>query len=511
MSRFTNPIRALAMSIALVCAAAAPTKAQAGCCDDFWSCAGAVASYGASCIIDEVNRKVGELRREAQEALTHGQQSITDASSLFNDRVSQAKQQAFGARDDLQQLFEAHKRLTATIQFRPNISANMTPATAAATSTGASVVSGALGVAGSSAPAPNAGTKVAAPNAINLPSAATTKVNPATVVQSTGVTMHLMPPDENELRAAIKRAEDYISSMQQQSQSKYLATISKVSNELEQMLVNDLRSVSDLMQRSVIGPLQGTLKSLERYDPTGLISLINNLISSVDAVVSVLDSQVLPAITALDDALQTKVDALAEPTNTLLGYADVMRAINPVLERLSKAPTKGDLEKLNKMLPPEPKTPIQLASMRSLAQLSSPTKVYSVKVTRLGFKPSHDKSKASIVKLASSLKSPSTQAAFQSKLSTSELSLYKNRADEALNKEFAGLTPSQRTGKQQALLSEAQRRFSSDPKALQEVEKLIKTAASAGPPAPTFGTNISQAVKDPVKIPPPTMTLPPKK
>jgi hypothetical protein len=88
--------------------------------------------------------------------------------------------------------------------------------------------------------------------------------------------------------------------------------------------------------------------------------------------------------------------------------------------------------------------------------------------------PAANSMKLALGPLSTQLKDPMLKTRLQPPADKAAL---KNRLDQYMGNEFAGLTGAPRATKRQQLLDEARRRFAANPQQVQEMERLINAAA----------------------------------
>src|SRR5512133_2010966 len=200
-----DPVRLRTYSIATVALVsvfplAAPLQA---CCDDFWSCVGAVASGGLTCAVESLVNSIRTLIQNVSRlASTLGQQAA--------DVVNLAKSELNGAAGDLRGLagqaegdFNAAAQLAQSVvneASRPQVMVpHVAPGVAAAATTAGT----------------RAGTVGVQPPGVR-PGATTATAKPATVGAvgaGTGVRVDQLPADPHDVTDALRRAKEAIDAL----------------------------------------------------------------------------------------------------------------------------------------------------------------------------------------------------------------------------------------------------------------------------------------------------------
>ncbi len=467
-----------------VAAMSIPNPAYA-CCDSFWSCAGAVATAGASCVIEELHKQADNLRKQAEQAIGLAKQNYDNYSNDINNKVSDAKASANAAIGDAPAALDASYGHIQSMLSRPKLITSVASLTNAAGDVGNTAA-----IAAAQMPQPNANSNRGAAKANtsgqlgvkqgSIGNSATGGSNSANAFPG-GVALNLMPPDESEVRRSLEQAQQFVDTLRNQARSKHIPQASNLVSQLDRAIVNDLRGINNLVQSIVFGPIQALINGLAQFDPTGITSLIATALSGLQTAINALDNEVFNALGTLDQLVIGKVDELANPVNSLLASADLAREIEKAVTALVNTPTKAELKKLQSLLPPQPRSFYEVAALtgfHATANVGAARSFRAKSVKPIG-KVSATEMKAPLAKLHAELNSPILKA----KLTASPASQFNaqqfgSKTDQLLAQEFAGMSPAQKTSKQQQLLSEARTRFGKDPKALQEVERLINQGAN---------------------------------
>jgi hypothetical protein len=215
------------------------------------------------------------------------------------------------------------------------------------------------------------------------------------------------------------------------------------------------------------------LRVLGMADPTGLTNLIAAAVTSLDAAATALDTEVFRAMQSLDDVIVGALGEVEGQVSELVARSGLAREIEARVNALSEQPSQAKLSELRAVLPSDPARILNASAIRSISGLNlSPAVRASLSMPKAA--PAANSMKLALAPLSNQLKDPMLKTRLQPPADKAAL---KNRLDLYMGNEFAGLAWAARAAKRQQLMDEARRRFASNPQQVQEMERLINTAA----------------------------------
>jgi hypothetical protein len=477
-----------------VIAMSLPNAAYA-CCDSFWSCAGAVASAGLSCVLEEIHRQADKLISSARNAIGLARKGYDDVNNDINNRINDAKNQANEAGGGaIAALDASYNNIQSTLN-RPAIVLNQAANNATQAIRNVTPGGGNAGLAGGTS---GTGSTGSAPSTNGNTGSSKSPNNPPLTMRP-GITgdvagakagtagsgnisvANMMPPDEQEVRRSLQQAQQFVDTLRTQARNTHVPKANNIISQLDGVLINELRNIANQVHSKVIGPLDDFIAKLAKYDPTGFASLIAAAISSIDSIVNLLQNEIFNSLSAVDNLVGSKIDELADPVNHLLASANLAQEIDKAAKALASTPTKAELKKLQSLLPPQPRSSFALAELSSMHMTANvgAARSFRAKKALHVAKSSIAAMQLPLANLSAELKSPLLQTKLTSNPSAQfNLQQFSSKTDQLLAQEFAGLSPAQKASKQQQMLSEARVKFGKDARALQEVERLINQGAN---------------------------------
>ena len=431
-------------ALALIGSLGVADVARAGCCDDFWSCLGAVASAGISCqvqgLIDTVKAMkqlvetvTNDLRTRTGDAIAQAQKAVTDAT---ND-AKQVREQALLALTNA--TARAHEIAN------PPKSA-MAPAVAA----------GAM--------AKPAGPAVAGPA-------------PQMQVQAPPmVAMQQKPADPKSVQDALARADAYM----QETRNKANAVQTDVANAERAAIDAAARHVRTAQQIGIdlaLAPLNLLRDSLldllthpERiFDPSAQTEAD---IQRITAEVPALFDRIATEVT------QEAIGNLDRVKGNLQQLQDSAAGGNAIVDAMQKVATsrmQSDLDALDRLVPRPPPTSAGMKVLVIPVGISSNHQQIATALARTESAklPVVIQHRAVIGDLASKWQSIKVRIKAPAQIEAASV----QKVDHDLGQMFAGKAKSDVDKKKQELLEEAKKRFANDPKTLEKVQRYIEAHA----------------------------------
>ncbi|GLH68499.1 hypothetical protein GETHPA_00320 [Geothrix rubra] len=443
---------------------AAPLRA---CCDDFWSCAAAVATGGLSCAVEDLINSVKTLITNVSRlASTLGQQAM--------DVVNLAKNELSGAANDLRNLagqaesdFNSAAQAAQTIVNEASRPQMIAPQAIGALATTA----GAGQRAGGGMVAPAGGARPAVP----------TPARTAAPAGATGV-MHFDPPvSPQDLLDALRRAQQAVDGLRPDV-TQPINQVRQFATQAEQQAAAAASSAANIAQTALLAPLQTLGNMLQDlvnhpehiFDPSKI----------VDDAITQITNQAITTMTQVHDAVMQQakgtLDMAQKPLQDALDRASVAKKIADAMQRLQRARSKSALDALNAVVPRQRVDVHMLVS-----QVAAATHPSGITALNLGqhhgmvlapfnrITASRLTARAAGAQMAAQLKGPWMQFKRIQAAPPKADPAARNRMEAELTQRFAGKSPAQAAAEKQALLNEARARFARDPKTLQKVEAML--------------------------------------
>jgi hypothetical protein len=446
--------------------------AARACCDGFWSCVGAVASAGLSCVIEEAQRAAVAILNLARTALSNANQTYTATIADLNARLNEARTNATNASNQaIASLNGSYQHIQTAIN-RPPV--NLGLAGTGATDKVREASPKAWGnqatpVAPGPAPDSALSNKNLAP-AVNLkPASQTVVVASAPGAISGAVAVQFA--DAAAVDRSVRLALTFTDTLRTQASNTHLPSALRISSTAQNALQKGIQDVEVIFRRHISSPLESIIGQLANFDPTGIVRLVAVLATSLDGVFAAVDRELTPPLAGLDTMLGEQMAQLEAAVNPILVAADLARQIDKAVLTVLSIPSPSNLKKLDALLPAQPKTPPDITALRGLHAVAN---IGLAPVFKAGpFKPANKSAmaiKTLLTPLSAQLKDPRIQAKFQVPKNPTE---YVNKTQQYLNAELAGLSGAQLAAKREQLLAQAHERFSKDPKTEQAARNFI--------------------------------------
>ncbi|GLH73950.1 hypothetical protein GETHLI_24520 [Geothrix limicola] len=477
-----NRVRALVATAAMAfMAVAVPLRA---CCDDFWSCVGAVATGGLSCVVEDLINSVKAMVQNVEHLVSTLAQQAADVVNL-------AKSELNGAANDL-------RNLAAQAESDFNHAASMAQSLVDhERMPGAMVAKNLPGGLGMATPAPGAAARpgmAVAPGKGGATKAPGTPMTPQGMAMAT--TVGEMPVDPKDVLAALNRAKAAIDGLRPDVAGP-LNSVRQFATTAEQQALAAASSAGNIAQSVLLSPLRtlgGMLTDLINhpqniFDPSRIVD---------DAITSV-TNQVIDTMNQVHDAVMTQakgtLDMARQPMQDLLDRSAAAKKMADAMDKLQKRRNKAALDALDGLIPRAPLPASQLAV--HVAGYTHPSGITALDRTMLqkGMLAPYNRLAASKLtartmgtQLGARIKKPWQDFKRMQASTGKPVPEAKPKVDAEIERRFAGRTPQQAEAEKRAMLAEARTRFGNDPKTLQKVVELIeghpRIRAFVGGPGP---------------------------
>lgn len=435
-------------------------QARAGCCDDFWSCLGAVASAGVSCQVQNliesitalknmVDTTIANMSSQANNAIAQAQRSVGDAAGDLKQVKGEAAGQLKASAD---QAHELANRPVAVAQLKPGV------------------------VAKAGAPA--------------NPAVANKPVN-APVMKNAGAVAMAAPPkpaDPQATKDALVRGDKYIQDLVAKSTApgnqanvfadaaiaaaaRHLDAARRISLDLTLTPLNLVRdSLLDLLRHP------------ERmFDPSAQINAdIQRIATQMPAMFDRIATEVTQEALAQLNQGTALVQQLQESASSA-------KAVSESMQKLQGSKLQSDLDELNNLLPKQAAVvvaPSAGATPRPPMVAIAPSIALSNKQRLSLVLTKADPAKLPIViqqkATASDLSQKWQAIQLKQKTAVPVDQVQVQKVDKDLGQMFVGKKGADADKKKKELLEEAKKRFANDPKTLAKVQQYIETHAPKG-------------------------------
>ncbi len=444
-------------ALALVAVLGVGSVAQADCCNDFWSCAAAVATGGLSCQVESLIASVTTLKN-AVEAMSsnmsaQAQSVIAQAQQGVNSAAADLKQVRLDAANDLKNSADQARAIAnapppTTLMMKPGtaVAQQNVPAVAAANKPPAGTVMLKSGGAMAAPPKP------ADPKAVKD---AFTHANMAVqdlLTKSTNPTNQLNQAADQAMAAAVR----------------HLNTARQISVDV---MLTPLKAISDSLLDLLTHP--------ERlFDPTAQINAdITRMSQQVPAMFDRISNEMTQE--ALGD-LNQGTAALTQIQDSASSAHAIVEAMN----KLNAERTQANLDALNGLLPKSNLMPVQGVAMGNapvqMMALSPNIALANKQRVNVAIERANPaKLPINVQQHAAAASMLSKWQSIQAQIKTpvAVLPASQQKVDKDLGTMFAGKKGADAQKKKQELFAEAQKRFGNDPKTLAKVKAYIEAHA----------------------------------
>jgi len=442
---------------------AAPLQA---CCDDFWSCVGAVASGGLTCAVESLVNSIRSLIQNVSRlASTLGQQAA--------DVVNLAKSELNGAAADIRNLAgQAEGDFNAAVQLAQSVINEASRPQLVAPHVAPVVAPATAGTRAAIGAAPMAQPPGAHPGAA-----------PAPKPGGTGVAVRLdqVPADSQEVVDALRRAKDAIDALRPDI-TQPINQVRQFATQAEQQAAAAASSAGNIAQTALLAPLQ-TLGNML----TDLVNHPEHIFDPariVDDAITQITTQTITIMTQVHDAVMQQakatLDQAQRPIQDALDRASVAKKIADAMQKVQRSRTKASCDALNSLVPRQrldvrafvthvagaaPAPGIQALNLnqhRTMA-LAPFNRTVASRLT----------ARTAGTQMAAKLKGPWQDFKRLQAAPPKVDPAAKPRIDTEISRRFAGKSGADAEAEKRALLAEARTRFASDPALLRKVEAML--------------------------------------
>jgi hypothetical protein len=468
--------RCVACVLTLALISSSTRTAWAGCCDDFWGCAAAIATDGLSCVveglIDTVNNlvhKVGDLRSQingmSSDAAHNAQQGVNNAADTLGGETQSA----------LDQQKQAHNRAlqVVTDETGPSYQHAKTPV-AGKTANAPSVGAGNPSAGQPSSPGQNkAGNNNSTARNANVP--APSPRTPRITGATSAMDPSLLPADPAEIQEEEKQALQEIEKQQATSQAR-ANKVNAMATKAKNQAASGVNVGLNLAGKLALAPLDGLLDWLKGllvhpdkiFDPTSIIdsevdTIFNDLASTLDQVANAVTSDANKTIQSAQGDYEAIQNEKARD-----------QLIAEKMEILHRDRTRGALEDLDKLVPPQGINRAAVQRIATTASLGSGHVPFNAILARISI--SRQKAvavpKQRIQELQIQLAQLKT-IRVQARSTRTALPSYRRTFTQKLDSYFAGKSAVEIARQRDQLIAEAHVHFSRDPRTRDAVIKLL--------------------------------------
>ena len=441
---------------------AAPLRA---CCDDFWSCAAAVATGGLSCVVENLVNSIKNLIQNVAKL-------VSTLASQAADVVNLAKTELDGAANDLRNLAsQAESDFNNAAQTAGNIVNEASrPQVMAPAALGATVARVGSAVRAGVQP-PGVRPAGAVPSQATAGGAAG---GHALVRFDPGV-------DHQTLLDALRRAQQAVDGLRPDV-FQPINQVRQFATQAGQQVASAASSAANIAQSALLAPLQ-TLGNMltdlvnhpERiFDPSKI----------VDDAITQITNQVVTTMTQVHDAVMQQakgtLDLAQKPLQDALDRTSVAKKIVEAMQRLQQAKTSSALDALNAVVPRQKVDVRMLVSQVASASHASGLVALNLGQHRTMVMAPFNRIAASRLtartvgtQIGMKLKGPWQEFKRIQATPPTVDPATKSRVDADLARRFAGKSPAEAAAEKQALLNEARVRFAKDPQTLRKIETML--------------------------------------
>ncbi len=442
---------------------AAPLQA---CCDDFWSCVGAVASGGLTCAVESLVNSIKTIIQNVGRLVSTLAQQAADVVNL-------AKSELSGAANDLRNLagqaegdFNAAAQLAQSVvneASRPQVVApHVAPVLAPVA----------------------AGTR-AATAGVQPPGVRPGATAPKPVVAGTAATGSMarvdLPAEPQEVQDALRRAKEAIDALRPDV-TQPINQVRQFATQAEQQAASAASSAANIAQTALLAPLQ-TLGNML----TDLVNHPEHIFDPsriVDDAITQITTQAITTMTQVHDAVMSQakatLDQAQRPIQDALDRASVAKKIADAMQKVQRAKTKSSCDALNALIPRQ-RLDVRAFTIHVAGAAPAPG------IMALNLNQHKTMAMAPFNRTAASrltAKTVGTQMGAKLKGPWQEFKRIqatapkvdpaaKPRVDSELSRRFAGKSGAEAEAEKRAMLNEARARFAKDPALLRKVEAML--------------------------------------
>ncbi len=464
------------------------------CCDDFWSCVGAVASGGLSCAIESLVNTVRTLIDNVGRLASTLANQVTDVVNLARTELGNAANDLRGLASQAESDFNAAAQLAATVvndAARPAVVAVRAGVSAPAIATGAQPgvsVGAPAAPAGAASKSGGASVGKATP-AIGKPAGGGMGPAPAGTALSGGASAPAsqvianLPADSKDILEALRRAKDAVDGLRPDITAP-LNQVRQFAGQAEQQVANAVGSAVGIAENALLAPLRVLGNMLS--DLVAHPERIFDPGSIVDDAINQVTNQVIATMNQVHDAVMSQATATLnlahQPLQDVLDRSAVAKKIADAMQKLEKNRNRAALEGLNKVMPPQ-RGGDSRALVSHVALATHASGIVALDLNKHKTMVAAPYARLSAAKLTtrtvgtqmnSKLKNPWAEfkrlRAAPVKLDPSA----KPKMEAEIARRFAGKTATESAAEKQAMLAEARTRFAKDPELLRKVVIIIE-------------------------------------
>ncbi len=417
--------------IALGIALATTQPARADCCNDFWSCAAAVATGGLSCAVSAAVDELNNLKNRAEASRAQAQAEKERLAKLYTDTANQdaakAEADSTAAANGAQAAFT---KVNASLQklnivVSPTAAANIRSATTPAIR---------------NAPGVQANTGAAASAGSSGQSQASQQVAKA---------------DEAKLKAEAQRAKEQVEKLNQEAAAAKAKMKQEKTDPLRQVGQTGAQVMRTAFEASLIAPIVGLVGSLPPPDPLLTAAMIAAAVATLDRIEADGNAEVARKAAEEDAKLAEKRKETQEAVDKIKQQQVLAEDIEKLLGTAVETRNKADLDRLTAKLGAPPPQPIRIAPG---ALILKPVAASAFKPVGKGFSVAAGGTKPAVQMSVKPVAiAPATMAQYKSK----------TEADVRLRIKAANAADTAK--KRNALIAEAKIKFAKDPETLKKV------------------------------------------
>jgi hypothetical protein len=434
------------------------TVARAGCCDDFWSCAAAVATGGLSCQIQAIVDTVKTLSQVVVNL-------FNDLTSRSAEIVNDARNAVTQAAADVSQIGSQAASELATAANRAHTIASPLPM-AVAPAIGPGVVP--RGIALQEAPMRTGG--ATAPASFGGGGVA---LAPAALAK---------PADPAVVKSALQRADAYVQDLKSKQDSMG-REVMVAGNSALNALGRHVQVAQQMAVDTAIEPLRLLRDSLmdllahpERiFDPS----------AQIDADIIRISNEVTAMLDRMTNEITTEANAQLDTSRAIVqqmqDQAAAGSSIADSMQKLAHSRSQPDLDALAHLVPNLVPSPTAPPGLRELHGVVLPVGImgrHDLVVAALARAQPQNLTvvtghKAAVADIATRWAGIKAQAKVAARVDPA----HAQRVDQELSMRFRGKSPAEIQKQKQMLIEEARKRFAGDPKTLQKLVQYIETHA----------------------------------
>jgi len=477
-------------AVALVACFPLATPLRA-CCDSFWSCVGAVASGGLTCVveglintvktlIDNVGRLVSTLGQQVSDVVNLARTELGNAANDIRGLASQAESEFAAAAQLANKVVTDAARPPLAIKGAIPHSAMMAPAAPASAAVSAPAGALAKPPAGGAAKAP-AGGAAKAPALTGSPVGGVTPGAAGAASHGNQIIANL-PADPAEIMEAMRRAKDAIDALRPEVANP-INKVRQFAGQAEQQVASAVGAAAGIAENALLSPLRALGNMLGNlvahpekiFDPSSI----------VDDAINQVTTQVITTMNQVHDAVMSQARATLnqahQPLQDALGRAATAKKIADAMQKLEGARTKGACDGLNAVVPRQHVDVRALVSHVAVATHASG--IAAIDLNQHKTLTAAPYARLDAAKLTARTAGTQMNAKLKGpwqefkRLKAAPVKLdpsAKVKMDEEIARRFAGKTAAESAAEKRAMLAEARAHFGNDPDLLRKVGIVIE-------------------------------------